>query len=143
MPIIVDPVIKSTTGSILLKKNALSSYKKMIIPLADVITPNKYEAKILSGISNVKKAAYKIQSLGANSVIITGANKSKGKISDFILEDDKEYHLNGKMIPILNHGSGCNFSASIAVSLAKKNTLSHAIKTAKNYAYHTIKDSLS
>ena len=48
MPIIVDPIIKSTTGSTLLKKNALNSYKKMIIPLADVITPNKYEAHVLS-----------------------------------------------------------------------------------------------
>ena len=49
IPIIVDPIIKSTTGSLLLKKNALTDYKKMIIPLADIITPNKYEAKILSG----------------------------------------------------------------------------------------------
>ena len=48
VPIIVDPIIKSTTGGLLLKKNALTYYKKMIIPLADVITPNKYEAKILS-----------------------------------------------------------------------------------------------
>jgi len=140
-PVVVDPIIKSTTGTTLLKKNALNDYKKMIIPLANVITPNKYEAKILSGISNVKKAAYKIQLLGANSVIITSAKKSKGKISDFILDHNKEYHVTSKMIPIINHGSGCNYSASIAVSLAKKNTLNHAIKIAKNYAYHTIKNS--
>ena len=44
VPIIVDPIIKSTTGAILLKKNAYHEYKKMIIPLADVITPNRYEA---------------------------------------------------------------------------------------------------
>ena len=77
VPIIVDPVIKSTTGSLLLKKNALNSYKKMIIPLADVITPNKYEAYVLSGISNVRKAAKKIQTFGAESVIITGAYSRK------------------------------------------------------------------
>ena len=65
VPIIVDPIIKSTTGTILLKKNALRDYKKMMIPLADVITPNKYEAKILSGISSANKSAKKIQSMGA------------------------------------------------------------------------------
>ena len=121
VPIIVDPIIKSTTGTTLLKKNALNYYKKMIVPLADVITPNKYEAKILSGITNVQKSAKKIQTLGAKSVIITGASISKGTISDFILEKEKEYQITGKMIPIRNHGSGCNYSASIAVSLAKQN----------------------
>ena len=57
VPIVVDPIIKSTTGAILLKKSALCDYKKMIIPLANVITPNKYEAKVLSGTSNVNKSA--------------------------------------------------------------------------------------
>ena len=141
VPIIVDPIIKSTTGTTLLKKNALDYYKKMIVPLADVITPNKYEAKILSGITNVQKSAKKIQTLGAKSVIITGASISKGIISDFILEKEKEYQITGKMIPIRNHGSGCNYSASIAVSLAKQNPLKYAVRTAKKYAYNSIKNS--
>jgi len=141
VPIIVDPIIKSTTGAMLLKKNALTDYKKIIIPLADVITPNKYEAKILSGISNPGKAARKIQSMGAKCVIITGAVTSKGKISDLILEENREYTISGKKIPIINHGSGCNYSASIAVSLAKGNTINSAVKTAKEYVYQSIKNS--
>jgi len=141
VPIIVDPIIKSTTGITLLKKNALNNYKKMIIPLAHVITPNKYEAKILSGVTNMREAAKKIQKFGAESVIITGASKSKGKISDFILEKDREYKVTGKIIPIRNHGSGCNYSASIAVSLAKQNPLRYAVTTAKNYVYNSIKNS--
>ena len=47
IPIIIDPIIKSTTGATLLKKSALHDYKKMMIPLADVITQNKYEARVL------------------------------------------------------------------------------------------------
>jgi len=141
VPIIVDPIIKSTTGATLLKKNAIVDYKKMIIPLADVITPNKYEAKVLSGISNPGKAARKIQSMGAKCVIITGATSSKGKISDLILEENREYTISGKKIPITNHGSGCNYSASIAVSLAKGNTINSAVKTAKDYVYQSIKNS--
>ena len=141
VPIIVDPIIKSTTGVTLLKKNALNNYKKMIIPLAHVITPNKYEAKILSGVTNMREAAKKIQKFGAESVIITGASTSKGKISDFILEKDREYKVTGKIIPIRNHGSGCNYSASIAVSLAKQNPLRYAVTTAKNYVYNSIKNS--
>nr|AIF17976.1 phosphomethylpyrimidine kinase (thiD) [uncultured marine thaumarchaeote KM3_79_H05] len=139
IPLIVDPIIKSTTGAILLKKSALHDYKKMIIPLAHVITPNKYEAKILSGTSNVNKSAKKIQSMGAKCVIITGSTSSNGKISDFILEENMEYMISGKKIPIRNHGSGCNYSASIAVSLANGNTIHDAVKTAKDYVYQSIK----
>jgi len=141
VPIIVDPIIKSTTGNLLLKKNALSDYTKMIIPLANIITPNKYEAKILSGVSNVRNAAKKIQILGAESVIVTGASTSKDKISDFVLEKNKEYKITGKMIPIQNHGSGCNYSASLTVLLAKQYTLNQAVKIAKNYVYNSIKNS--
>jgi hydroxymethylpyrimidine/phosphomethylpyrimidine kinase len=141
VPIIVDPIIKSTTGTTLLKKSALHDYKKMIIPLADVITPNKYEAKILSGVPNVHKSAKKIQSMGAKCVIITGATSSNGEISDFVLDENKEYVITGKKIPIRNHGSGCNYSASIAVSLANGNTIHDAVKTAKDYVYQSIKHS--
>ena len=141
VPIIVDPIIKSTTGNLLLKKSALSDYKKMIIPLANIITPNKYEAKILSGVSNVRNAAKKIQILGAESVIVTGASTLKDKISDFVLEKNKEYEITGKMIPIQNHGSGCNYSASLTVLLAKQYTLNQAVKIAKNYVYNSIKNS--
>ena len=141
VPIVVDPIIKSTTGAILLKKGALHDYKKMMIPLADVITPNKFEARTLSGISNIEKSAKKIQSMGAKCVIITGATSSKGKISDFVLEESKEYVISGKKIPIKNHGSGCNYSASIAVSLANGNTMHNAVKTAKDYVYQSIKNS--
>ena len=141
VPIVVDPIIKSTTGTMLLKKSALRDYKKMVIPLADVITPNKYEAKVLSGTSNTNKSAKKIQAMGAKCVIITGATSSNSQISDFVLEENKEYVISGKKIPIRNHGSGCNYSASIAVSLAKGNTIHYAVKAAKDYVYQSIKNS--
>ena len=113
----------------------------MMVPLADVITPNKFEAKVLSGTSNTNKSAKKIQSMGAKCVIITGATSSNNQISDFVLEENKEYVISGKKIPIRNHGSGCNYSASISVSLAKGNTIHYAVKAAKDYVYQSIKNS--
>jgi len=141
VPLVVDPIIKSTTGAILLKKSALRDYKKMIIPLANVITPNKYEAKVLSGTSNTNKSAKKIQAMGAKCIIITGATSSNSHISDFVLEKNKEYVISGKKIPFRNHGSGCNYSASISISLAKGNTIHYAVKTAKDYVYQSIRNS--
>ena len=76
-PVVVDPIIKSTTGKILLKKAAMNDFKKMIIPLATIITPNKKEAKILSGQNSNMNAAKKIQEMGAKNVIITGSYETK------------------------------------------------------------------
>jgi len=77
--------------------------------------------------------------MGTKYVIITGATSSNDKISDFVLEESKEYVISGKKIPIRNHGSGCNYSASIAVSLAKGTTIHDAVKIAKDYVYKSIK----
>ena len=140
-PIVVDPIIESTTKTILLKKSAIKDYKKMIIPLATIITPNKQEAKILAGTSSIRKAAKEIQRLGAKNVIITGYNESKKIIDDFILESEKDYVLKGKKIEIINHGSGCNYSASIASSLALKRSIHDAAQHAKEYVFQSIKNS--
>ena len=140
-PIVVDPIIESTTKTILLKKSAIKDYKKMIIPLATIITPNKQEAKILAGTSSIQEAAKNIQRLGAKNVIITGYNESKKVIEDFVLESEKDYILKGKKIEIINHGSGCNYSASIASSLALKKSIHDAAQHAKDYVFQSIKNS--
>ena len=140
-PIVVDPIIESTTKTILLKKSAIKHYKKMIIPLATIITPNKHEAKILAGTPSIEKAAKEIQKLGAKNVIITGYNETKNIIEDFVLESKKDYILKGKKIKIINHGSGCNYSASIASSLALKRSIHDAAEYAKEYVFQSIKNS--
>ena len=140
-PIVVDPIIESTTKTILLKKSAIKHYKKMIIPLATIITPNKHEAKILAGTISIEKAAKEIQKIGAKNVIITGYNETKNIIEDFVLESKKDYILKGKKIEIINHGSGCNSSASIASSLALKRSVHDAAEYAKEYVFQSIKNS--
>ena len=142
-PVVVDPIIESTTRTTLLKKSAISDFKKMIIPLATIITPNKKEANILSGCNSVLKAAKKIQELGAKNVIITGSNETKNEIDDLILESDKDYNLKGGKIKMANHGSGCNYSASITASLAMKRTIRDSAQFAKEYVFQSIKNSKS
>ena len=69
-------------------------YRKMIIPLATVITPNKKESKILSGCNKVEDAAKRLQELGARNVIITGFRESDRVIEDFVMESGIEkYHI--------------------------------------------------
>ena len=97
----VDPVIKSTTGGILLREDAMETFLKKIIPLADVVTPNVWEAEQISGRKIRKKTdllavAKKIRKMGAGSVIITGTEFEKGRISDYIHDGKKSWFVSGK-----------------------------------------------
>jgi len=145
IPIVLDPVIKSTTGGVLLKKTSLKEFKEFLIPLSYVITPNKYEAELLSNtkITSQKTlltAAKKIQNMGAANVIITGV-KQKGKIIDFVLEGNKHYQIPGKKISMESHGGGCTYSSAILFSICNGNSLLDSAKFSKKLTINSIKDS--
>lgn len=145
IPIILDPVIKSTTGGLLIEKTAIKDFKKFLIPLASIITPNKFEAEFLSQIKinskkSLLKAAQKIQKMGAKNVVITGAEIKNNRISDFILEEKNQYMISGKIIPKTNHGSGCNYSSSLLVSIANGKPLKESVKFSKLFTYNSIKN---
>ncbi len=145
IPVILDPVIKSTTEGDLLLKNALTDYRRLLMPLAEITTPNLSEAQTLTGLKiknkkDLEKAAIKLKEFGAKNVVITGLTFEKGKIFDFVF-DDSAHFLVGKKLSIKNHGSGCNFSAALAVQIAKKNNILDSVKFAKNFARNSIKNS--
>ena len=146
IPIILDPVIKSTTGGNLIEKSSLTSYKKLLIPLAYAITPNVSEAEKLSGVKiktkkDLLKSAQKIRKLGAKNVVITGTDFEKEKVADFVVEDSANYFVNGKKLSKINHGSGCNFSSALTVAIAKGKNFGDAVKFAKDYSYNSLKNS--
>ena len=144
IPIVLDPVIRSTTGGILLKKSAVNDFKKFLIPLSHTITPNKTEAEIISNIKISSKkscllAARKIQRMGTKNVIITGI-ENNGKIIDFILENDTHYEITGKKISLENHGSGCTYSSAILFSICNGDSIKKSVRFAKNIALTSIKN---
>lgn len=146
IPIVLDPVFESTTGGTLLEKEAFSDFKRFLVPLSHVITPNILEAEKLSGVKikndkDVRKAANKIHSFGAKNVIIKGGHLGGGIARDFVLEDSKFYSFSTKKIPITIHGSGCTFSASLAVALAKGKSLKDSVRFAKQFTTQSIKNS--
>jgi len=145
VPIIVDPVLKSTTGGVLIERSAIKDFQKYIIPLATVITPNRFEAEILSKIKidskcTMEKSAKNIQKMGAKNVVITGVEEKNGKISDFILEKNAKYVISGNKIANINRGSGCNYSAAITFAVTNNQTVRESVKFAKEFTYNSIKN---
>jgi len=145
IPIVVDPVIKSTTGGELIERKAIEDFKKYIIPLATVITPNRFEAEILTKTkinskNAIEKIAKNIQKMGATNVVITGIEGKNKKITDFILEKNTKYIISEDKISTTNHGSGCNYSAAMIFAISNKKTIRESVKFAKEFAYSSIKN---
>ncbi len=149
-PKIIDPVLYSGTGVKLLDEKSYDSFKKNIIPLADILTPNLKEAESLSEIhiqsdSDLPKVADSILDLGAKSVIIKGGHfKRKNKyISDYYYTKNgsESFKITNKRLPFdETHGTGCNFSAAIASYIAMGYSPKDAFILANSYVYLALKN---
>lgn len=146
IPIVVDPVVKSTTGGMLIEKSAITNFQKFIIPLATIITPNKFEAEILTKMkinskNTPEKIAKILQKMGAKNVVITGIDIKENKVSDLVLENNKRYFISGKKILKTTHGSGCIHSAGVTYALAKNKSIKESLEFAKQITFDSIKNS--
>jgi len=144
VPIIVDPVIKSTTGKMLIKKSAMNDFKKYLIPIATILTPNKFEAEFISGTrinskNSLQKVGKIIQKMGSKSVVITGLELKKNYISDFVITE-KQSFFEKRKIKIITHGSGCNYSASMTFYMAQGKSILESAKFAQKFTWESIKN---
>lgn len=142
--IVVDPVMVATSGSALMKSTATRTLVQELLPLADVITPNMFEAEVLSGIEvkskkDMEKAA-KIIGKSLKGAILVKGGHLEDSADDVLYMGGKLYWLPGQKISNPNtHGTGCTLSSAIAVNLAKGMDEITAIKNAKEYLTGAIK----
>lgn len=136
--LVVDPVMISKSGHRLLEEEAISSLKSFLIPLATILTPNIYEAEVLSGmeirsLNDMKEAAQRISRLGANGVVIKGGHLS-GDPLDLLLWNGEFYEFRGRRVETKNtHGTGCTFASAIVAFLVKGKTAPEAVNLSKQY----------
>jgi hydroxymethylpyrimidine/phosphomethylpyrimidine kinase len=152
--IVLDPVIRSSSGAILLDGPGQHVLLKRLLPLADVITPNVEEAAALAGAEPVatdapweellpllRAMAGRLREFGSRAVVITGGH----------LQPAKEYLLYGsagsakeEVFPGVHlesrstHGTGCAFATALACQLARGTTLPEAVRAAKEYVHKAI-----
>lgn len=146
--IVLDPVMVATSGSKLLKDDAIDALKERLIPLADLITPNIPEAEILSGITikddkDMEKAAKDIADKFAVNVLLKGGH-AINDANDFLFLDGKGIWIRGDRIDNENtHGTGCTLSSAIAANLAKGKDIEEAVRLSKKYLEGALKDGLN
>lgn len=136
--IVIDPVMVSTSGSKLISDSAKDILINELFPLGDLITPNIYEASILSGIeisseANMLEAAKIIYTKIKVPVLIKGGHL-KNSSNDLLYNKDETVWFKAKRVENKNtHGTGCTLSSAIACNLADCKTLAQSIQSAKDY----------
>jgi hydroxymethylpyrimidine/phosphomethylpyrimidine kinase len=152
--IVLDPVIQSSSGAILLDERGQEVLVKRLLPLADVITPNVDEAAALAGVEPVatdapweevlprlRAMAGKLRELGSRAVVITGGHLPEA--NDYLLygsagsareEVFPGVHLESRS----THGTGCAFATALACQLAHGTSLPGAVRAAKEYVRKAI-----
>jgi hydroxymethylpyrimidine/phosphomethylpyrimidine kinase len=135
--VVVDPVLVSTSGARLLDDDGVAALCAGLIPLARAVTPNIPEAEALSGIriaspADARKAARRIQEMGAAAVIITGGHNAD--VVDLVLDGDTFSEFRTPRIDSRHtHGTGCTFASAVAAGLALGQSLADAAARAQQY----------
>lgn len=136
--VVIDPVMVATSGSALMKTNAVQTLIDQLFPLAAVVTPNIPEAQVLSGLTIGNKedmvtAAAKIGTTYGCAVLLKGGH-SINDANDLLYTDGQVTWLHGERIHNPNtHGTGCTLSSAIAANLAKGFGLAASVQRAKEY----------
>ena len=148
LPKIIDPVMCSRTGSKLIEDNAINAYKKLLIPQAQIVTPNIFEANLLSNIKiqnqeDIESAAKNILNLGPKAVLIKGGGLNHLKGKDFYIDNTgkKHWFINEFVNTSNTHGTGCTLSAAICSYLALGFNILEAIEKAKIFIVRSLKKS--
>lgn len=149
LPIILDPVIVSSSGHRLLSIEAQESLKERLLPLSTLITPNIPEMEALTSVTlstyqDKERAAHYLIELGAKAILLKGGHEEGDTKSDTLFLASptgiKTSTFSSQTIHTKNiHGTGCTLSAAIAAFIARGESINEAIAKAKSYITDAIR----
>src|SRR5581483_2894672 len=140
--VVLDPVLKSTSGAELLDPQGLKILRERLLPLAAVVTPNMDEAAELTGLpvrnpAQMKAAAQRLHELGASNVVVTGGELEKA--TEYLSftnprgQREEQWFRAERLRSTSTHGTGCAFATAIACHLALGRAVPEAVLLAKAY----------
>lgn len=141
--IVLDPVMVSTSGNVLMSKDAYRLMVDELIPMCELVTPNKVEAEHLTGIAissfdSKRKAARAIMDMGAKAVLVKGGHdEGMAKTDVLVFRFDHKVHEKEFTSPAVvtgnTHGTGCTLSSAVTSYLAKGCCMPSAVEQARLY----------
>jgi hydroxymethylpyrimidine/phosphomethylpyrimidine kinase len=145
--IVLDPVMVATSGDVLVSDEIINSIKDKLINKSFLITPNIFEAEILSemkinNIENQIEAGIKLLKLGCKNVLIKGGHGNSDNINDVLITSDGDQHIfkSNKIISKNTHGTGCSLASAVATNLGQGLDIKESIKISIEYVQNGIKN---
>jgi hydroxymethylpyrimidine kinase / phosphomethylpyrimidine kinase / thiamine-phosphate diphosphorylase len=146
LALVVDPVLRSTTGVAFVDESLLDAYRRELLPRATLVTPNRTEAATLLGLpslqtrGDVEAAAKTLREMGCAAVAITGGDSGGARSEDFV---DAPYASGWLSLPRVDtphhHGTGCVYASSAAAALALGFVAVEATVVAKMATAHALR----
>jgi hydroxymethylpyrimidine/phosphomethylpyrimidine kinase len=148
--VVLDPILKSTSGARLLAPAAIAKLVRKLLPLSTVVTPNADEAAALAGVTvrdvaTMREAAKRLHELGAPAVIVTGGHLPQAvDVLSVAQRRGRKVHLDvitirGRHVRSRStHGTGCAFSSALSANLALGSNLEESARLAKKYVARAI-----
>lgn len=142
--VVLDPILRSSSGAMLIDVAAINVLVKTLFPLIDLVTPNIDEAAHLAGMEiacddDMKKAARIIFDMGPKNVLVKGGHL-KGRAVDILFDGRVFESFDGERLPGGEfRGTGCALSSAIAAALAQGRDLKSAVKEGKAFVRESIK----
>ncbi len=145
VPIVLDPVLVSSSGQRLLAENAIATLKTLLLPLASLITPNLPETCALlgqhpRGLKGRVAAARQLIALGAEAALIKGGHSHERILRDVLVWPGGSLCVQGARLTSRHtHGTGCTYATAIACGLAQGLELPAAVRQARSYLQGAIR----
>ena len=147
--VVLDPVIRSSSGTALLDQAGVEILRRRLLPLSDVVTPNVDEAAMLAGVEPIPAAtswdaaaprllelADRLHQLGSRAVVITGGHLDPpNDLLSYVIDDVRQDEIfpGARIASRSTHGTGCAFATALACQLALGRELPEAVREAKAY----------
>ncbi|RLI36527.1 bifunctional hydroxymethylpyrimidine kinase/phosphomethylpyrimidine kinase, partial [Candidatus Bathyarchaeota archaeon] len=134
--VVVDPVLRAGSGDPLMRVEDVEVLRECMVPRATVLTPNRYEAEVLSGVEirglrDAEEAARELARLGAEAVVLKGGHLEGEVVRDILYHDGRFRSFEKPRFDLEPHGGGCVFSAAIAGYLALGEDIPGAVEKAE------------
>lgn len=142
VPVVLDPVLASTSGRQLLDDDAIDVLKCRLFPLCTLVTPNLPELSLLTGLppatgeDDIVRQAAKLFDTGAPAILVKGGHASGATATDLLLQPGREpVRFDASRIAVTMRGTGCMLASAIAAHLAQYETLEISIGKAKRHVF--------
>jgi len=139
VPLVIDPVLASGSGSKLANDELVQTLREQLLPIASITTPNLPEAQTLSSEKNPDSCAEKILSMGCKYVLLTGTHANTEQVVNTFYSQYEKQEFSVERLAGEFHGSGCTLAASLAANLANDHDIKTAVTKALDYTWQTLK----